>query len=254
MRHLFTPEGEAALAATLARRPLLAFDFDGTLAAIVARPADARVPAAVARRLAQLASLLPLAIISGRSVEDVSERLDFRPKFVIGNHGAEDPSGELPGDWPALLSPLRERLHARARDVAAAGVDVEDKRYSIALHYRLARDRAAAAALIGALVADLGPGLKVFGGKLVVNASPANARDKAQALADLVRRCEADSAVYVGDDANDEPVFERREPTWLTIRIGRDNPNTRAMFVLENPGEIAMLLERMLRLLHARPA
>ena len=42
MRHLFTPEGEAALAAVMAARPLLAFDFDGTLAPIVARPEDAR--------------------------------------------------------------------------------------------------------------------------------------------------------------------------------------------------------------------
>ena len=55
MRHLFTPEGEAALAATMARRPLLAFDFDGTLAPIVARPDDARVPAAVEHRLERLA-------------------------------------------------------------------------------------------------------------------------------------------------------------------------------------------------------
>ena len=40
MQHLFSPDGEAALAAVLRLRPLMAFDFDGTLAPIVARPDD----------------------------------------------------------------------------------------------------------------------------------------------------------------------------------------------------------------------
>ena len=55
-------------------RPLLAFDFDGTLAPIVARPDDARVPDAVSRCLAELAATLPIAIITGRSVADVRAR------------------------------------------------------------------------------------------------------------------------------------------------------------------------------------
>lgn len=249
MRHLFTPEGEAALAAVVARRPLLAFDFDGTLAPTVARPEDARVPLAVARRLEQLSLQLPLAIITGRSVADVQERIPFVPKFVVGSHGAEDPSSERSIDWSVHLTPLRERLWACAAELAAAGIVVEDKDYSIALHYRLARDLAAAVALIGRLVAGLGPTLKVFGGKRVVNVSSAGAPDKAQALADLVRRSESSGAVYVGDDVNDEPVFERREPSWLTIRVGRDDPQTHAMFLLDHPAEVAMLLERMLALL-----
>ena len=53
MPHLFSPDGDAALAALMLHRPalLLAFDFDGTLAPIVARPGDARVPPALARCL-----------------------------------------------------------------------------------------------------------------------------------------------------------------------------------------------------------
>ena len=75
MTHMFTLEGEAALASALACSPLLAFDFDGTLAPIVTDPDDARIPAPVARRLDRLASLLPVAIITGRAVADVRERL-----------------------------------------------------------------------------------------------------------------------------------------------------------------------------------
>ena len=91
MRHLFSIEGEQALESVMRQRPLLAFDFDGTLAPIVARPDQAHVPDAVAHGLAELSRALPVAVVTGRSVADVRARLGFQPRWVIGNHGAEDP-------------------------------------------------------------------------------------------------------------------------------------------------------------------
>ena len=85
MKHLFTPGGERALQAVMQLRPLLAFDFDGTLAPIVARPDEARVAEAVSHGLAKLARDLPVAIITGRSVADVRPRLGFAPHFVISS-------------------------------------------------------------------------------------------------------------------------------------------------------------------------
>ena len=135
--HLFSPEGEAALASTLALRPLLAFDYDGMLAPIETHPDDAHMPLAIARRLDRLAALLPVALITGRSVADVRERLSFPPRFVIGNHGAEGHDGTV--DWlGATFDTLRMRLKASRADLLAAGVTVEDKGHSLALHYRLA--------------------------------------------------------------------------------------------------------------------
>ena len=107
MRHLFTPEGESELVALAARRPLLGFDFDGTLAPIVAQPELARVPVATLRRLRQLASRLPLAVISGRSVADLRSRLGFEPTYVVGSHGAEVPHHESPPSWSAALAGVR---------------------------------------------------------------------------------------------------------------------------------------------------
>lgn len=52
-----------------------------------------------------------------------------------------------------------------------------------------------------------------------------------------------------GDDVNDEPVFVSAPPDWLTVRIGRDHPASRARYFLDSPAEMAMLLERMLVLL-----
>jgi len=86
----------------------------------------------------------------------------------------------------------------------------------------------------------------VHDGKRVVNIVADAAPDKAHALAKLVRKCSARSVVFVGDDLNDEPVFERAEPLWLTIRIGRDYSRTRARFFLDTTAEVVALLERML--------
>ena len=248
MRHLFTPEGETALASALASSPLLAFDFDGTLAPIVARPEDACIPLPVARRLDRLAALLPVAIITGRTVADVRERLSFAPRFVVGNHGAEDPDGTSHAHG-AAFDTLRARLKASSADLLAAGVTVEDKGHSLALHYRLARDVGRAFETISHALDGLGPEVRVYGGKRVVNVVAARSPDKAQALASLVARSTARSVVFVGDDINDEPVFARDEPTWLTVRVGRENPNTQAKYFIDSSSEIAIMLDRMLTIL-----
>ena len=109
--------GHAALEALMCQRALLAFDFDGTLAPIVAHADDARVPDALARRLAVLAAAQPLAIITGRSVADVVGRLGFRPWTVVGNHGAE--LAGVPLRPAAALDPLRRRLADAAPALAA---------------------------------------------------------------------------------------------------------------------------------------
>jgi trehalose 6-phosphate phosphatase len=248
MKHLFSAEGEAALAATIATRPLLAFDFDGTLAPIVTRPDDARVPLAVARRLDRLSALLPVAIVTGRTVADVRGRLAFSPRFVVGGHGAEDPDADST-DFGPLFDALRARLHVGRAELLAAGVSVEDKGQSMALHYRLARDLERALGTITRLLEGLGPELHAYGGKRVVNVVATRAPDKAAAVASLVERCGVSSAVFVGDDINDEPVFARSEPSWLTVRIGREDPDTRAMFCIDTPREMAIMLDRMLMLL-----
>jgi trehalose 6-phosphate phosphatase len=251
MQYLLSANGEAALAATMSLGPLLVFDFDGTLAPIVARPGDARVSVAVARRLERLARVLPVAIVTGRRVDDVAPRLRFQPRFIIGNHGAEDPALP-PVGAEAALGPLRERLRAQAQALEAAGVDVEDKRLSVALHYRLAQDRHQAQSLITSVLRGPHERTRIFGGKCVVNVAPADAPDKADAVASLVRRCGAASAVFVGDDVNDEVVFERALPYWLTVRIGRDDPHSRARFFLDGHAEVGILLHRMLDFMDAR--
>jgi len=251
MKHLFSPPGEHALAAVMAMRPLLAFDFDGTLAPIVARPDDARVSAAIAQQLRQLSALCPVAIVTGRSVADVAQRLGFEPHYIVGNHGAEDPLDTAPPHRSPPLDALRARLAAAGPQLAAAGVSIEDKRFSLALHYRLARDRDAAQSAIDAMLANLDPALDTFGGKCVVNVVDRTAPDKGDAVVRLVERSGVQAAVFVGDDVNDESVFIRAPAHWLTVRIGRDDPRSRAAYFLDGHAEVALFLGMMLNALSA---
>jgi trehalose 6-phosphate phosphatase len=248
MRSLFTPAGEADLAATVARRPLLAFDFDGTLSPIVSRPIDARVPIATLQRLKRLAHRLPLAVISGRAIEDLRHRLGFEPTFIVGNHGAEDPSLAHRPELNGALDGLRARVLALGDELRHAGVQVEDKGASMALHYRLATDRAAAIEAIGRALDGCEPGLHVFGGKMVVNVVSSAADDKAAALHRIARRAGVHAVVYFGDDVNDETVFAAREPHWLTIRVGADAPESAARYFIGGTREMPRLLDRILTL------
>jgi len=242
MSYLFSPQGHEAIAALLARRPLLAFDFDGTLAPIVGHPDDVCVPRAVAAALRALSALRPVAVVTGRSVTDVRARLGFDPAYVVGNHGAEGLPGEQV-DRHGQLDALRHRLRRLASQLQHHGVMVEDKGGSLALHYRLAHDRAGALSAIESALDGLEAPLNRFGGKLVVNVVPADAPDKGDAVRRLLAHAGCDCALFVGDDINDEAVFRIALPDWLTVKIGRDEAGSQARFWLESIDEVVVLLE-----------
>lgn len=251
MTPLFSPAGQSALASVMQRTPLLAFDFDGTLAPIVEHPDDARVPALWTPILAELASLLPVAIVTGRSVADVSARLPFAPRYILGNHGAEDPAGALPTGSIDRLDELRRKLKRNKGVLSLLGIEFEDKRYSLALHYRLAPDMLAAQRCIDDMLAGEQAGLHLFHGKCVMNIAPDDAADKADAVMSLVQRAGAGAALFAGDDLNDEPVFERVPVDWLTLKVGREGPPSAARFVVDTHEEVGHLLQQLLQM--ARP-
>ncbi|MCH7344751.1 trehalose-phosphatase [Pelomonas sp. CA6] len=245
---LFTPAGHAALQATLLARPVLGLDFDGTLAPIVADPAQAQISADLGALLRTLADRLPIAVISGRSVADLRGRLPFTPAHLIGNHGAEDAQQGLPAGIVRTLDALRPLLREEAQAWARLGVQLEDKGASIALHYRRSHDPDAARdALLRRLSgAARREDILVQQGKKVINLLPARAPDKAQALRRVVALHDSDAAIYVGDDLNDEPVFEQADPQWLTVCVAPGERATAARFFVATQPDVRVLLERML--------
>jgi len=248
MAYLFTESGRARLAEVVKPGVLCAFDFDGTLAPIAPQPDQVHIRHGVLQRLNTLRRHAPVAVITGRSVEDARARMRFEPDYLIGNHGLEGVPGwnghaaeyeKFCRQWRAELS---ERM---GRGGLEPAIWLEDKRYSLSLHYRAAEHRSLAEKQLADLVATLRPKPRIIGGKCVLNLVPVDAPDKGQALAQLLRDSQCESAIYVGDDATDEDVFRLRDRSILTVRIGHA-AHTAAAFFLDNRSEVAILLDELI--------
>ena len=245
MIDLFGAAGLAALDALARRRALYAFDFDGTLAPIVDHPAAARAEASTLDLLRALGRHVPVVLLTGRAVDDLRQRIDFAPSYLIGNHGAEG----LPGGHDdahesqraAVRGWLAQWAAAIAHEPLAAGdegrIAVEAKAFSLSIHYRAAFDQDAARRAIANAVARLEPAPRVVGGKCVVNLLPEGAPDKGLALRALVGFENAESAFFVGDDVTDESVFVGAPDDWVTVRVGPTSDSA-ARYAIDGQGDI----------------
>lgn len=228
----------------------MAFDFDGTLAPIVAEPRRARMRARTRRLLKAVAQRYPCVVISGRSRADVSSLIARVPIWhVSGNHGLE-PWGED----AAYVARIRDWLvRLRGALEGVEGVVIENKRFSLSIHYRNARAKRSARAAIKAAVGRL-RGARVIGGHEVVNVVPRGAPHKGVALERSRRLLVCDTAIYVGDDETDEDVFAAaRLDRLLGIRIGSNEPS-RARYRLKDQREIDAFLQALLALRPLRHA
>ena len=207
---------------------LLAFDFDGTLAPIVDHPPDAVMRAKTRALLTQLAQLYPCVVISGRARADTMEKVKGVPmRAVIGNHGLE-PSRGLPGAR-LLVKQWQEQLACLLP--ATAGVIIENKGPTLAIHYRLARAHPVVRQRVLTAVSRC-RGARVVEGKMVVNLLPAQAAHKGTALVHLCKRLRCKSAIFLGDDDTDEDVFALpHQGRVLGIRVGRSKRSQADYFV-----------------------
>lgn len=254
MKNLLAKENAKTLSSLAQSRALLAFDFDGTLAPIVAERDQAQMRRETAVLLGALCALYPCAVVSGRAREDVDGKLGSAAvKYVMGNHGLE------PGTH--LLHYEREMRHVR-RVIASAlmgvpGVDVEDKRYSLSLHYRQARRKLETRSSIEQVIAALHLPVRIVDGKDVVNVVPVGAPHKGDALVQLSRIEDSQATLYVGDDVTDEDVFSLGSNPWfqdsnlLGVRIGRSRWSG-ATYFLRNQQEIDRLLAKLISLRERR--
>ncbi|HET6438561.1 MAG TPA: trehalose-phosphatase [Anaeromyxobacter sp.] len=238
---VLTPEGGDLLEQIARARALLAFDYDGTLAPYVDDRHAAEMRAETRTLLRTAAILYPCAVVSGRARTDVAARLEGVPLIaVIGNHGAEAGFGPLDSDLREKVAKWEARLVPALGDIE--GVEVENKGFSLALHYRHARSWSEARRLIGRFVSRLEHAL-VFEGHAVVNVLPEDAPTKANAIRELCARFALNTVVYVGDDRSDEEAF-RCEAVSVAIRIGLD-PFSSARYAVTEQAEVDRLLREL---------
>lgn len=252
-------EGLRRALATFASRPriLVAADFDGTLAPLVADPMQATALPGGLEALHAVATLdgVTTAIVSGRDLATLETLTGLGPAdgiTLIGSHGAETTLREggglvsaadatvLDDAAAALLSTLHDELEQITSRYPPARL--EDKAAAAALHTRGVDARTAKAATEAAL--QLGrrlPGVHVMVGKEVVELS-VSAADKGSAVADLARASRSEATLYVGDDLTDERAFTALNPDSgdLTVKVG--SGSTAAVYRVAGPETVVELL------------
>jgi trehalose-phosphatase len=241
---------------------LLMLDVDGTLSPIAPRPEYATVPIETQRVVARLAALpgAYVAIVSGRSAEDARNLVCVDDAWVIGNHGIETAPPHAPPAARDDVAAFGDRIAlaaARAEAVTRAieGVIVENKRWTLSVHYRLAHPRVVPdlTKQVERIADDLG--LRVTHGKEVLEIRPPVEVDKGTAAVALADRLGAlhdrASILCAGDDRTDEDMFKslrKRLSRAVTVHVGVD-PHARqtaAEFSVADTEAMRELLERVL--------
>lgn len=212
--------------ANTAREIALFLDFDGTLVEIAPSPDDVHLDRRVAPALDILRADLggALALVSGRPISFLDAMLAPYRFDSAGLHGAQiRTDGEIRSQ-----SEVPEAMHEATRDLVRfansnVGIIVEDKRISIALHWRLAPHlKDEALALLRMIAARMGPGIRLQEGKAVAELVPAGA-SKGNAIAWMMRTAPYAGRipVFIGDDITDEAGFEVVNAFGgISVRIG----------------------------------
>lgn len=233
-------------------------DIDGTLAPIAPRPEDADIPPATRSVLARLVRLpdVKLALVTGRAVADAL-RMAVDGAWIIGNHGLElrSPEGESTPAPEALayekaVGDAAARLSGVERDVP--GSLLENKRWGLSVHYRLAGADAAPRLRDRVNEVARHTGLRITEGRKIFELRPPVSVNKGTASVAFLARVGADvesgSVLFAGDDRTDEDAFlalRAHRPRAVTARVfaAESVEDTSAEFVLDSTDEVRELLE-----------
>jgi trehalose-phosphatase len=229
-------------------------DFDGTLAPIRRRASQARLSQRVRQALERLTADGHLvAVVSGRPLEDLEQRVGIAGIWYAGSHGY---FLRAPDGWRLSLLRHEERrriVHVTHRLKVTLGqlpgVIVEAKPGAVAVHYRTATPamRRRINPLVRGILGGF-PGLRVFPGHMVWEVLPAGHVDKYLAARFILRIARQRDPrpcalpIYLGDDVSDEMVFTRW--TGLSVAVAQ-RPRTAARYFLRSPAEVAGCLERL---------
>ena len=235
-------------------------DVDGTLAPIVSRPEDAAVPDETRAAVAVLAARAhtTVVLVSGRAAGDARRIVAVSNVWVIGNHGAETvaPDGDETVDpqvapYEAAMAQARSTLRSLLAPVR--GAFVEDKRWTLSVHYRLVDPNVVPRVQSTATRVARDLGLRVHEGKMVHEVRPPVRVDKGTAVFALATRLgglAADaSLVFAGDDRTDEDAFRvlrHRAPRAVTVRVTEGpTAETVAEFTVADPPAMRAFLEEL---------
>ena len=250
MKYLFTPAGISELKRlSRQKRPLFAFDFDGTLAPIVTEPGAAGAAARTDELLGEIKKRERVAVLSGRRLRDLRARVRAtRAHYMIGNHGLEGSSADPAQQTAARRSCRKWLQQLRGEPLSEVGINLEDKTLTLTLHYRGAPNLQRARRTILKLLPKLAPKPRVIFGKDAINLIPDLGVEKGTALRRLARDCRASGVLFIGDDITDEDAFRAKIGHLVSIRVGKKRDSA-ARFYIRSQSEINRVLQILVDLL-----
>jgi len=235
----------------------LFLDYDGTLTPIADAPCKALLPAATRGLLRELSKArgCKLAVISGRSLKEIKRIIGLEGVVYAGNHGLEIDGPKLrfkssvPPGFEKLVKDIKRALRDKLAGIG--GIILEDKGYTLSVHYRMVHSRRAPfirAVFREATARYLACSkIKVKTGKMMLEVRPPVEWDKGRSVMWLLAKQMSASRdksvmpVYIGDDLTDEDAFTALGSRGLTVFVGRPGGSA-ARYYLKDHNDVARFL------------
>lgn len=242
----------------------LFLDFDGTLTPLAETPGKVVFPEEAKELIYALSQepLCKIAIISGRVLEDLKDRVGLKGIVYVGNHGFEIEGPKIkfksvvPNGYKEVLKKIKQELDEKLLSVK--GTLVEDKGYTLTLHYRLVDKRDAPA--VEKIFRDVtaaplaGNKIKITSGKEVFEIRPPMEWDKGKAVLWLLARQKFAVGkrtvipIYIGDDITDEDAFRALKEKRLTVFVGESKAASYAEYYLKDVQDVMKFLREILNI------
>ena len=241
------------------KKPAVFLDYDGTLTPIVSRPEDAWLSESMRQTLRSVAAHMPVAILSGRDLDDVRGRVLVDGIVYAGSHGFDIAgAGGLRRELGVAYLPLLDEAEMELREALdeIPGAQLERKHFSVAAHYRnVNENEACKVALAVDAVGARHRELRRMNGKKVYELLPDIDWNKGKAMLWLLETLGLDGGnalpIYIGDDRTDEDAFRALEKRGVGVLVGEYPQLTAANYWLNNPEEVERFLQKITARLHA---
>jgi len=228
-------------------------DYDGTLTPIVSHPEHAWLSESMRQTLRSLAGRVPVAILSGRDLDDVRGRVHVDGIVYAGSHGFDIAGGgglhrELGAPYLPMLAAAEAELREALDEIP--GAQLERKHFSVAAHYRNVNENdVSKVALAMEAVAATHRELRRIDGKKVYELLPDIDWNKGKAVLWLLETLQLERGnafpIFIGDDRTDEDAFRALEKRGIGILVSEQPQVTAASYWLKNPDYVECFLREL---------
>jgi trehalose-phosphatase len=254
MRYLFEHWESIKKRVKTARKVFILSDYDGTLTPIVSKP-DLAILSEEMRQL--LHSIVDhenykLAIVSGRTAEDIKKLVNINRAFYVGNHGLEIIGSDLHLIYPEakrtipVMKMIQEKLQKELNKIE--GLIIEDKQLTLSVHFRLVPKKYIATIKKAVkIITREHTDVRVTSGKKVLEIRPNIPWDKGKAALWVVRSIGEDVLpICLGDDKTDEDAFKAMKDG-ITILVAERKKPSNAKYFVRNISEVQQFFNKLLK-------